>query len=193
MKAPSDTVRAIIRIADGVDASQNPSISRVSAEIKKVIASLSEDTIISKSSFGDFSYTSGDNPTDFTCPASHVGTFKGKPFKLSYIMHIKVEIVMDADEDGPSSYMRQSSDGYDGNDNTPQLEMDGVIESDVSGIIEEITSTDAFMKADSALATDASEDVEDSSAASDWKSDLADSAEFARDPYSYYGVKRSDF
>ena len=182
----------LIRIAGGIDASKHPSISMVISDIKSVLASVknaSDEVIITTSSYDD-NFTSSYDDTDqiiLQCIVKYDGTLGGKPFELKYTIN--------------------NSIGYDGtysaspDDESYKIKFDGVQLDEVNGddidydyiwsIINKITSSGSFSKASGPIEYKMELDAKDG--ASDWRSDVADQLEEARDPYGYRGLRRSDF
>lgn len=186
---PSDIAGKLIRIANGINASKHPSISLVTSDIRRVLASLpvpeEKNVIVNTSTHSDLEhrYDDGDN-IDLQCDVSHVGTINSEPFEIRY----KVTVSVDT-EDKISVNPDEEEDLH--------ILMNGVELSDEDPrkftLIRDIVNSKSYLMAELTMDRKIMEEASNSAAIADWKYELADSDALAKNPHKYYGVDPGDF
>jgi len=185
---PKDVSSELVRIASGIEASMEPSASAVAGDLRRVLAALAGEVVMTGASHGEFEEEKRADDV-WSCTVTYSGTAAGSPFTLSGRVSIRATTEVEADEDGMHS-----------SDDISEPEFEEAVSAEVGGapvdpnedVVSDIILSAPFKSYDLAYMKKVRDEFE-SDVWPDAKADRADSEAYRRDPYSYYGVKRSDF
>ncbi len=198
MRSPTEVSRALVRIANGIDSSRQPSRRLVARDLQRVLAAVepaSGRLKIVEKKHGDYDQIKHKTENNaYSCPGIVKGEWDGKPFEFSGTVQVFPTYEVEADEDGLYGHWGGSF-SYLGEADDAVLTFNGqkIDLTNPSPEIQEMLDSKEFVSALDDVGDEANNDFRNSDASSDMLSDIKDAEAERRDPYAYRGLRQRDF